>query len=68
MTQPLHLTSARMIDGSGGAPLDDVSLVVEEGRVGGMSTSGDGAVPAARPRSTSPAGRSCRDSWTPTST
>jgi imidazolonepropionase-like amidohydrolase len=46
MTQPLHLTSARMIDGSGGPPLDDVSLVVEEGRVGGMSPSGDGAVPA----------------------
>jgi imidazolonepropionase-like amidohydrolase len=46
MTQPLHLTSARMIDGSGGPPHEDVSLVVEEGRVGGMSTSGDGAVPA----------------------
>jgi imidazolonepropionase-like amidohydrolase len=46
MTQPLHFTSARMIDGTGAPPLDDVSLVVEDGRIGGVDMAGDGGIPA----------------------
>ena len=33
MAQPLHLTSARLIDGTGAPPLDGVTVVVEDGRI-----------------------------------
>jgi imidazolonepropionase-like amidohydrolase len=38
--RPIHLTSARLIDGTGTAPLEGVTVVVEDGRVAGVDASG----------------------------
>jgi imidazolonepropionase-like amidohydrolase len=45
MTQPLHLASARLIDGTGAAPLDGVTVVVEDGRISEVDACG-GSIPA----------------------
>ena len=45
MTQPLHLASARLIDGTGAAPLDGVTVVVEDGRISEVDARG-GPIPA----------------------
>ena len=45
MTQPLHLASARLIDGTGAAPLDGVTVVVEDGRISQVDARG-GPIPA----------------------
>jgi imidazolonepropionase-like amidohydrolase len=37
---PLHLTSARLIDGTGTAPVEGVTVVVEDGRIAGVDASG----------------------------
>src|SRR5215207_3399393 len=37
---PLHLTSARLIDGTGTAPLEGVTVVLEDGRIAGVDASG----------------------------
>jgi imidazolonepropionase-like amidohydrolase len=38
--RPLHLTSARLIDGTGTGPLEGVTVVVEDGRIAGVDASG----------------------------
>ena len=45
MTQRLHLASARLIDGTGAAPLDGVTVVVEDGRISQVDARG-GPIPA----------------------
>ena len=45
MAQPLHLASARLIDGTGAAPLDGVTVVVEDGRISEVDACG-GSIPA----------------------
>ena len=40
MTHPLRLTSARMIDGTGAPPVEDVSVAVENGRIAGIDSGG----------------------------
>jgi imidazolonepropionase-like amidohydrolase len=45
MTPPLHLASARLIDGTGAAPLDGVTVVVEDGRISEIDARG-GPIPA----------------------
>jgi imidazolonepropionase-like amidohydrolase len=50
MTQLLQISSARMIDGTGAAPLDGVSLLVEDGRIGAIDAGGNGATPSGASR------------------
>jgi imidazolonepropionase-like amidohydrolase len=45
MTQPVHLSSARLIDGTGAPPLNGVTVVVEDGRISEIDASG-GPIPA----------------------
>ena len=45
MTQRLHLASARLIDGTGAAPRDGVTVVVEDGRISQVDARG-GPIPA----------------------
>ena len=45
MAEPLHLTSARLIDGTGAPPLDGVTVVVEDGRIVEIDPSA-GPIPA----------------------
>jgi imidazolonepropionase-like amidohydrolase len=43
MALGLYLTGARLIDGTGGSPLDGATVVIEQGRVSGIDTSGEGS-------------------------
>jgi imidazolonepropionase-like amidohydrolase len=44
-TKTLHLTSARLIDGTGAAPTERATVIVEDGRIDAIDTAG-GAIPA----------------------
>jgi imidazolonepropionase-like amidohydrolase len=41
--RPLYLTNARVVDGTGAAPRDGVSVLVEDGRVARVGAAGDAA-------------------------
>ena len=68
------LKGGTLIDGTGGAPVRDATIVVDDGRIERVTTGATGPDRRAPRSSTSPAARCCRDSstattiWPPTAT